>query len=289
MSDIKILDTKPFFIILIEPGKISHLDWNNPDYVQTLTSMPFITTHQVNPNDFFDKIHELLKIDKTNNHLMNEFVAEEPNYLYEMIYINTLNQQSDLPFNEFASMMHLENEIVRGNAVLIKTYVPSLTKEISFNDMTTSYLNNILRRRGFTKVILYDGDDSKLREEEVYGDMEEFAKKYFEEEYYSKSEFGFLKHNINIYYTKSEYGNENVCGKLIKGKIDKCIIFTMLTDTIRGCLTLDEINKIIHLSSILEPPFLVDEKWTQEEKDDHGRNIIKNKYRILDNIYSNNI
>lgn len=284
MSDIKIFDTKPFYILLVEPGKISHLDWNNPDYVQALISMPFITTHEVKPSEFFEKIHELLKLDDKNNHLMNEFIAEEPDYIYEMMYINTLNIESDLPFNEMASLLHLEKEIVRGNAIIIKSYIPSINNEMCFNDMKNADLFNIIKARGFTKVVVYD---EKLREEEIYGDIEVFANKFFEEETYIKKEFAFLKHNINIYYTKSEYGEENTCGKLINDKIDKFIIFTMLTDTIRGNITLNEVNKIIKLSTVLEPPYKPDEKWLIDEKDIHGRNIIKNKFRILDNTYLN--
>jgi len=284
MSDIKIFDTKPFYITLVEPGKINHLDWNNPDYVQTLISMPFITTHEVEPSKFFEKIHQLLKIDETNNHLMNEYIAEEPDYIYEMMYINTLNIESDLPFNEFASLLHLEKEVVRGNAIIIKSYIPSLSNDMSFTDMKNSDLFKIIRDRGFTKIVVYD---EKLREEEIYGDIEVFAKNFFEEESYKKEEFAFLKHNINIYYTKSEYGEENICGKLLDGKIDKFMIFTMLTDTIRGNITLNEVNKIIKLSNKLEPPYLPEEKWTKEEKDEYGRIIIKNRFRILDNIYLN--
>ena len=65
------------------------------------------------------------------------------------------------------------------------------------------------------------------------------------------------------------------------------MIFTMLTDTIRGNITLNEVNKIIKLSTVLEPPYKPDDKWLSDEKDIHGRNIIKNKYRILDNTYLN--
>jgi hypothetical protein len=50
---------------------------------------------------------------------------------------------------------------------------------------------------------------------------------------------------------------------------------------------LNEVTKIIKLSTVLEPPYKPDEKWLSDEKDIHGRNIIKNKYRILDNTYLN--
>ena len=46
MTDIKIFNEKPFHIMLIEPGKISHLDWNDPSYIQNLISLPFVKTLQ---------------------------------------------------------------------------------------------------------------------------------------------------------------------------------------------------------------------------------------------------
>ena len=115
------------------------------------------------------------------------------------------------------------------------------------------------------------------REVEIYGDMETYAKRFFEDESYKKIEIAFLKHNINIWYLSSKYGMEGVCGNLITDKIEKCFIFSMLTDTMRGNITKNEILKIFELSKILEAPYTADGKWYSEEKDQHGRNIIKNK------------
>jgi len=286
MSDIKIFNTNPFDFILIKPGKISHLDWNNPDYVQILTSMPFITTHLTKPEEFFDNIFKLLEVGiEDKYHLVTDTISEEPNYLYEIIYIDTLNKQTKLPYNELATMLHLEGEQIMGNAIVIKTHIPSFSNDTLFNDMNTSELYKIVRQRGITKVVVYDGDDSKLREDEFYGDTDKYAKKFFEEEYFNKLEFAFLKYNINILYTKSSYGKKDVCGNFLKGNIDKFIIFTMLTDNIRGNITLNEVEKIIKLSYHLEPPYKTDEKWLKEEKDSTGRNIIKNKFKILDNVF----
>ena len=92
----------------------------------------------------------------------------------------------------------------------------------------------------------------------------------------------FLAKNI------TKYGTKNVCGSLVNDPIEKCFVFTMLTNTIRGWITKDEVMKIIKLSEVLTPPFAPDDKWFKEEKDEFGRKIIKNKYRILDNIYQEN-
>ena len=59
----------------------------------------------------------------------------------------------------------------------------------------------------------------------------------------------------------------------------------MITPTIRGNITLSEVEKIIKLSNYLESPYKMDNKWCEDEKDIHGRNIIKNRFKILDNVY----
>lgn len=286
MTDIKILDEKPFHILLIEPGKIDQLDWNNPDYIQTLVNMPFVKTILVEPSKFFEKIYELLKISKDDEHkhLMTESISDEANYIYEIIYIDTLNKQTKLIHNELASMLHLEHELIHGNCIVIKSNTPTLSNDMKFVDMTSSELHKILRRRGFTTVVTWEDG---WREDEFYGNLENYADKLFEGEKYSKLEIAFLKHNINIWYLKSEYGTKDVCGSFINGPIEKCFIFTMVTDTIRGCITKDEVNKILQLSKVLTPPFKPDNEWFEEEKDQYGRKIIKNKYKILDNVFRN--
>jgi hypothetical protein len=288
MDDFKIFNTKNFYILAIEPGKISHLDWNNPDYVQTLSSMPFIKTHLIEPDKIFDHIHDLLKIDDASvlKHVITETISEEPNYIYQILFIDTLNKKHNLEKNELASMLNITGEQINGNALIIKSYVPTLSTEMLMDDMTASELTKILKKRGFTQIVVWENDE--WREEEIYGDMENYAKKFFEEEYYDKMEIAFLKHNLNIWYSKSEYGTQDVFGTLIRVPIEKCLVFTMTTNAIRGCISKDEINKIIKLSTVLEPPFRPENKWFDEELDEHGRTIIKNKYRILDTIYKNN-
>jgi len=287
MTDIKILDENPFHILLIEPGKIEHLDWNNPDYIHNLVNMPFVKTFEIEPNKFFEKIYTLLQIksDDENKHLMTEPISDEPNFIYEIIYIDSLNKKSNLVYNELATMLHLEHEKINGNCIVIKSHVPTLSINMKFTDMTSSELHKILRRRGFTTVVTWEDG---WREDEFYGDLENYANKLFEDEKYFKLEIAFLKYNLNIWYLKSEYGTKDVCGTFINVPIEKCFIFTMITDTIRGCITKDEVNKILELSKVLTPPFRPDNKWFEDEKDQYGRKIIKNKYKILDNVYYEN-
>jgi len=283
-ENVTIFSNDTFYITLIDVGSISHLDWNNPDYVQTLISLPLITTHNVSNNNFMDKIYELLNL-QPNTHIITETIHEEPNYIYQIIFVDTLNKNTILEKNEFGSMLNISGEVVNGKAIVIKNFISSASNDMHLENMTSSDLYKILYSRGYTKIVLFE--DDMWREKEIYGDIELFAQKFFEDESYLEKELGFLKHNINILYTKSEYGME--VGKLIDTKVDKCIVFTMLTDGIRGSVTLDEVKKIIDLSTRLEPPYTCNEKCEKEEFDEYGRRIVKNKYRILDLYYNNKI
>ena len=297
MDDVKIFNQKPFYILLIEPGKINHLDWNSPTYLQTLTNMPIIKSYLVESDKFFEKLHELLKIgeesDKT--HFVTECISEEPGSIYEIIFTDTLNKVTELPHNELASLVVLSEEQIKGNAVIIKTESPSLNDDMIFGNVTSNELHKILRERGFATLVAWeDGTNEESliknwREEDIYGDMETYANKFFEDEPYKKIEIGFLKHNLNIWYLPSKYGMEGVCGNLITEKIEKCFVFTMLAESMRGNITKDEIFKIFELSKVLEVPYTPDNKWYSDEIDKHGRKIIKNKYKVLDNVYQENL
>ena len=68
--------------------------------------------------------------------------------------------------------------------------------------------------------------------------------------------------------------------------VDKMIVFTMWTDNYRGNLTLDEFNKIKTLSKKINIDYKIPFELTEDSKDNMNRIIVKNKYRILNIIYS---
>jgi hypothetical protein len=285
---ITFFNEKPFYITLIDDNDfdLKQFDWNHPNYVQHLVSQQFIKTIQVTSENFFTNLQKLLNIQKTHL-VVTETISEEPLHNYQLIYLDKTNN-NDYKMNQFATLLNSNGEVVFGKAIVIKNYIPTLTNNNKFEDMDTSALYNMLRNRGFNKVVVWDDESEKWREEEVYGSMEIFAKKFFDEEDYKTCELAFLKHNLNILYLKSEYGKDNVCGTLLNCKVEKVLIFTMLTNEIRGNITVNEIEKIFKLSNVLTPPFRPENKWFEEENDEFGRQIIKNKYRILDNVFKEN-
>jgi hypothetical protein len=130
-------------------------------------------------------------------------------------------------------------------------------------------------------------NEEKWTEERVSGDLNTFAKQFFDDEEYEKIELGFLQHNINIWFTKP-YGNSStkICGSLLKKPVERCIIFTMITEEYRGNITLDEVKKIIYLSDKLDN-YMTPSHLLEEKNDSLNRKIINNKYKILDYLYHN--
>mgnify|MGYP006119083737 CR=1 FL=1 len=135
-------------------------------------------------------------------------------------------------------------------------------------------------------MVVYKDDEWQ---EITCNNIEDYKEYFFEEDKYKvkKKELAFLLYNINILYTTFEYAEENVCGKLLEGRIDKCIWYTMATTDYKGNLSLEEVQKIIKLSNVLDTYILNDEE-TKEEDDHLGRKILKTKYRNLEKKYSEN-
>ena len=286
-SKIKFFNDNEFYITLIDDNDfdLNELDWNNPNYVQILVSSPFIKTVLISSNNFFNYIGEFFKANE-DNIIVTDTISEEPLHNYQIMYIDKINNKNKV--NQFATLMNINGDVIQGKAVIIKNYVSTLSNDIKFDNMDSSALYKMIRSRGYNTVGVWDNESENWKEEEIYGPMEDFAKIFFDNEPYKTCEIGFLKHNLNIWYLNSEYGKSNVCGTLLNCKVEKVLIFTKLTDSFRGNITKEEIEKIIKLSAVLTPPFKPENKWFEDEKDEYERLIIKNKYRILDNIYQEN-
>ena len=278
---------EPFYITIVEDNEYNtnELDWNNPNYVHNLISQPFIKSVLVSSNNFFDYIGKFFNAND-NNLYVTETIGEEPLHNYQIIYIDKMYNNNKV--NYFASIINTNNEVIYGKAVFIKNYVSTLTDEIKFVNMDSDALHKMIKKRGLTTFVIWDDENETWIEEENYGVIDTYAKKYFEDTQYKTCEIAFLKHNLNILYVNSDYGKSGVCGTLLNGKVDKVLIFTKLTDDVYGNITKEEIHKIIKLSTVLKPPFTPDNKWLTNKKDKYNRTIINNKYRILDNIYQEN-
>ena len=286
-EEMKMENEGEFQIIVIKPNNIENFDYNLPNYMEEITNQDFFEEIKVRQENFQEKIAECLRIKQFNGKQVdtNTFY-EEKGYIYELMFLNlTKEQQSDETENQLASLMDINGEKLYGYVMIFKTHIPIDSNKMVFCDLCVKDIAKIMNERANTKLVLYE--EEQWREEGVKGPIDNFGDKFFEEDKYhiKKTEFAFLRHNINIWYTKSEYGEDKVCGKLLDERIDKCMWFSMATDTVRSHLTLDEVKKIIKLSEVLED-YNTKNEMIKEERDSYNRNILKTKHRILEIMYN---
>lgn len=280
-NQLKFENNDDFNIILIKPITIDHLDWFHENYTINLIKLDCYETINANKNNFLEIISNKLNLekfkDKSGLEVTTQVISEIPNYIYELIYIDELTEKDDI-INDVASLLNTNGNKVYGNAFLMKTFIPSLSKSILITNVDTSQIKEILDNRVKINIVIYDGEWSNKI---VTNNLEEFAKLFFDEEF-KKFETPFLLHNINIWYESCDGCSTKICGKILERPIYKCFWFTMITDEYYGSIYLNEVKKIIEVSNKMDFPFNAKKEWIDDEKDEFSRKVIKNKYKVLD-------
>lgn len=298
-----------FDCLVIKPSSIKDISWHDDDYLKKILNINVpsfsfreqsMNSHNVRVDPIYSistckdnfveviaKNLEIAKYNIKNIHVKNEIIAEEYNYIYELMYVD-LEKESDYhkEENEIASLIVTNGDKIYSNAILFKNYIPTTSNSMILTTVTKEDIERILYDRVHTKLVLWNGDE--YEERRVIGDLNIFSKNFFEGETPVKVEIGFLMHNINIWYTDYELPfdkNKSICGDLVKKTIDKCIIFTMKSEEFRGNLTLDEVKKIIYLSKKMSN-YTTPTEYTIDKNDNFGRKIIYNKYKVLDLMYN---
>jgi hypothetical protein len=279
--------------LVIKQGLIKDLSWSDPNYVNKLMEYNLFDSLKIKKKTFGKAIGDALEINKyniANLNVKNEVIADEPYYLYEMFYVD-VDIASDTPQsklteeNELATLLNMNGDKIYSNVIIFKNYLPAHTNNMVLCDMKKEDLQRILYDRGYNKIVMCD-DDNNWYEDRVAGDLTDYAKKYFDDFYY-KLEIGFLMYNINIWYTVSEFGTKGICGSLIDKPIEKALWFTMKTNDYRGNITLDEVKKIIKLSTVLTDYKTPIEFLNEKYDETYGKKIINTKYKVLDYMYDN--
>ena len=273
-----------FNFLTISLNDINSLNWADPKYIDKILELNIFSVNTTNSEEFLNDIVKYLDVNKYNDKgdsmIETQLIAEFPDYIYEMLYINNIENKDEYK-NDVGSLLITNGEKVFGNIVIFKTYLPSNDDSMIFVDTVKDDVKVILENRIKTKLVIYDGEWS---EKIVIGNLEDYAKDFFDDAFL-KLEIPFLKHNINIWYEKLDGCKHDICGKILEKPIYKCIWFTMISDEYRGNISINEVKKIIALSYKLNFPYEPKKEWDTDEKDVYGRNKIKNKYRILEKAY----
>ncbi len=291
-NKVKMTNKDNFTLLVIEPNTIKDRDWSDINYLYDLVNDKFCHYLSVHPDDYIQFIGKHLQVEKyTEPYIKVEVIFEEKDYITEIMYVEVKKEDEDkYELNEFANLLNIGEDKLYGSVVVNRTYISSHNNDMHLDNITPEKLQRSLHKRANTTVILYDSDNELFKEEEVFGPIDVFAEKFFEDKKYNikKIELKFLQHNLVIWFTEDDYGTANIIGNLIPKNInvDKMIVFSMWTEEYRDSLYLDEFKKIIKLSNKLTD-FVTPAEYTKEEKDSLGRDIIKNKYKILELMYNN--
>lgn len=292
-NKVKMTNTEHFTLLVIKPNQIRDRDWSHINYLSDLVNDNFCQYIKVHPDDYIQFIGKYLEVDKHKEpYIKVQLIFEEKEYITEIMYVEVKKEdEENYQLNEFANLLNINQDKIFGNVIINRSYVSSNNNDMHLDDITPEKLHYSLFKRANTTCIIYDSDNETLKEEEIFGPMDVYADNFFGNKKYNikKQEIFFLKHIINIWYTEDEYGNSNIIGDLIPNniKIDKMIVFSMWTEDYRDSLYLDDLNKIIFLSKKLKD-YSIPEEFLKEEKDSLGREIIKNKYKILNLMFNKN-
>ncbi len=292
-NKVKMTNKEPFTLLVIEPNQIKDRDWSHINYLHDLVNDKFCHYLSVHPDDYINFIGEHLKVDKYYQpYIKVEVIFEEKDYITEIMYVEVKKEDEDkYELNEFANLLNVGEDKIFGSVIVNRTFISSINNDMHLDNITPEKLESSLYKRANTTVILYDSDTESFKEEDIFGPMDVFSEKFFEDKKYNikKIELKFLQHNLFIWFTEDDYGTQDIIANLIPKniKVDKMIVFSMWTEDYRDSLYLDEFKKIIKLSNKLTD-FVTPAEYNKEEKDNIGRNIIKNKYKILELIYKDN-
>jgi hypothetical protein len=292
LNEIKLENKEEFEVLVINPNKIDDLDWKDPEYLEKITQKNIFDTVKINPNNFIENITKILNLKKFKDNkdellIKTECISESREYIYEIMYFDIPKKEGNITYddlNQLGILLDINGELIFGKVILLKTHVPLKSTQMYFENSTKTDVKTILNDRINNYIVTYKDDEwNELR----CNNIEEFKEIFFEEDKYKvkHKEMAFLSHNVNILYTTFEYAEEKVCGKLLEGRIDKCIFYTVLNEKYKGNLSLDEVTKIIKLSNVLES-YKLNEDESKDENDEMGRKILKTKNRVLEKKYS---
>lgn len=289
---VKVPNTEPFQMLLINPNTITDRDWKQPDYLHNLLVDKFSEFFSMDPSDYIETIGRRLEIGSYKYpDVKVVLVGEEVDYIYELMYVDVLPEyKTPERENGFATLLDIEGNIIYGNALVVRTFISSQNVTDTYHvDATVDNVELMLNRRAATSAIIYSAEDEEYKEIPLFGPLDKFSEVFFDKQHnIKKIELPFLSHNLNIWYTEDEYGMLDVCGNLLpdKVRIEQMLVFTMWTNEYRGNLTLDEFVKILYLSKVLKDYTSPNELINNQERDSLDRVIVYNKYRILNNVYN---
>ena len=216
---------------------------------------------------------------------------DEPNNVYQLMFrlISQFDQRENLKNNVLASLLTYEKELIYGNAVLFKTNLPKDSYEMSnvdivINDIAKILMNNIYH----TGVYIEDNKIEQIfynNNFEFVDPQQGFSTRNDIEHILKNESYGFqtkniLKYNMQLVFDKDSHDDINdPMSRILLGPVRGKGVITSPYENDNSFLDLskDELINILKIS----PNFELTNNELKVEQDTFSRNIIKNKYRII--------
>lgn len=250
----------------------------------------FVEIINVEEEKFMNKIVELIDLDDKHYGDVRD-CYEEPNNIYQVMFrlISQYDKRDTLENNILASILTYEKELIYGNVVLFKTYLPKDSYEMNncdatFNDLVNLIMNNIYHTGVYVEnnkleQIFYNNNNEfvdPLNNFNIRTDISHIMKN----DSYGYQEKDIFKYNIQLVFNKDSHDAINEpLSRIMLGPIRGSGVITSPNQAYNSFydLGVEEVTDILKIS----PNFKLTEEDILETKDANNRTIVKNKYRIL--------
>ena len=128
-------NTNDFNFVSIYLNDISSLNWIDPNYINKILELDIYSVITTNSTNFLDDVIKNLDVNKYNEKadgmIETQLIAEFPEYIYEMLYINNVENKDEYK-NDLGTLLITNGEKVFGNVIILKTYLPNNSENILF-------------------------------------------------------------------------------------------------------------------------------------------------------------
>jgi hypothetical protein len=279
-----------FDLLVITPdASIDNIDWSDPNYSFIISKLDTYKIINSSKESFNIDIHDSLNtynIPTEQINVLTKIVSEDCNYIYEILYLNIVDDDKNIPQNPVATMLATDGTIIKGNAILVKNYVnPELKSSMYLVSTSLEDIKSLLYYRVFTKIVIWDVDEGWKESNLNGGIIQDYFRNLFDGYDYKKKYIKFLKYNLEILYLVEPYeGKRSILGSLVYNiPIDKCVILSKVSEDHYCNITLQEVLSIIALSKEIND--YKDPYEDNDERDEHNRKIIWTRYKTLQQYY----
>lgn len=244
----------------------------------------------VDENSFMKSVIQQISLDDKHYGDVRD-CYEEPNNIYQIMFrlISQYDKTDSLENNILASLLTYEKELIYGNVVLFKTNLPKDNYEMKnidvvIDDIAKLVMNNLYH----TGVYIEDNKIEQIfynNNFEFVDPKSKFSKRTDIDHILKDENYGFqtrdvLKYNMQLVFDKDSHDSINEpMSRIMLGPVRGKGIITSPYENNNSFLDLSK-EELINILKV-SPDFELTTNELKIEKDTFNRNIIKNKYRIL--------